>query len=155
MELLSPFHLIIILAVVVLLFGGRKIPEVMRGMGEGIRSFKDGMRGDAAGPAAGQTTPSVALSAAPNPAVVGQPTVLTATISPAPTGSALGTVSFFNGSTLLGTANVAAGGVATLVATGLPVGALNLTAAYSGNSSFSGSAAAAAVTVNSPAAVTT
>jgi sec-independent protein translocase protein TatA len=27
----------------VLLFGGKKIPEVMRGLGEGIRNFKDGM----------------------------------------------------------------------------------------------------------------
>ena len=43
MEALSPFHLIIILAVIVLLFGGKKIPEVMRGLGEGIRNFKDGM----------------------------------------------------------------------------------------------------------------
>ena len=153
MELLSPFHLIIILAVVVLLFGGRKIPEVMKGMGEGIRSFKDGMRGEPGAPAAGQTTPTVTLSVAPNPLVVGQPTVLTAIISPAPTGASMGSVSFFNGSTSLGTANVAAGGVATQVATGLPAGTLNLTAAYSGNASFSGAAAAVAVTVNSPAAV--
>jgi sec-independent protein translocase protein TatA len=153
MELLSPLHLIIILAVVVLLFGGRKIPEVMKGMGEGIRSFKDGMRGETSAPGAGQTTPTVTLSAAPNPAVVGQPTVLTAIIAPAPTGASMGTVSFFNGATALGTANVAAGGVATLVVNGLPVGALHLTAAYSGNSSVSGAAAAAAVTVNSPAAV--
>jgi sec-independent protein translocase protein TatA len=43
MEALSPFHLIIILAVIVLLFGGKKIPEVMRGLGESIRNFKDGM----------------------------------------------------------------------------------------------------------------
>lgn len=41
-----PIHWLIILLVVVLLFGGRKIPEVMRGLGEGIRNFKDGMRGD-------------------------------------------------------------------------------------------------------------
>jgi sec-independent protein translocase protein TatA len=43
MEALSPFHIIIILAVIVLFFGGKKIPEVMRGLGEGIRNFKDGM----------------------------------------------------------------------------------------------------------------
>ena len=41
----SPFHWLIVLAVVVLLFGGKKIPEVMRGLGEGIRSFKEGMKG--------------------------------------------------------------------------------------------------------------
>jgi TatA/E family protein of Tat protein translocase len=158
MELLSPLHLIIILAVVVLLFGGRKIPEVMRGMGEGIRSFKDGMRGDAAAPPsghAGQTTASVNLVASPNPATLGQPTTLTATISPTPTGAALGTVSFFNGSTLLGTGNVNPSGVAMLVANGLPPGALSVTAAYSGTPTLSGSAAALALTVNSPAPVTT
>jgi sec-independent protein translocase protein TatA len=42
----SPFHWLVVLAVVVLLFGGKKIPEVMKGLGEGIRHFKDGMRGD-------------------------------------------------------------------------------------------------------------
>ena len=44
----SPIHWLIVLAIIVILFGGRRIPEVMRGMGEGIRSFKEGMRGDAA-----------------------------------------------------------------------------------------------------------
>ena len=39
----SPFHWLIVLAIVVLLFGGKKIPEVMKGLGEGIRSFKEGM----------------------------------------------------------------------------------------------------------------
>ena len=29
--------------VILLLFGGKKIPELMRGMGKGVRSFKDGM----------------------------------------------------------------------------------------------------------------
>ena len=41
----SPFHWLVVLAIVVLLFGGKKIPEVMRGLGEGIRSFKEGMHG--------------------------------------------------------------------------------------------------------------
>ena len=35
-----------ILAIVVLLFGGKKIPELMRGMGKGIRGFKEEMRGE-------------------------------------------------------------------------------------------------------------
>jgi sec-independent protein translocase protein TatA len=43
---LSPIHWLIVLAIIVLLFGGRRIPEVMRGLGEGIRSFKEGVRGD-------------------------------------------------------------------------------------------------------------
>ena len=35
---------IIILIVVLLLFGGKKIPELMRGLGKGVKSFKDGIR---------------------------------------------------------------------------------------------------------------
>lgn len=36
-------ELIIIALVILLLFGGKKIPELMRGLGKGVRSFKDGM----------------------------------------------------------------------------------------------------------------
>lgn len=39
----SIYHWLIVIAVVLLLFGGRKIPELMKGLGEGIRSFKEGM----------------------------------------------------------------------------------------------------------------
>ncbi|CAL2103761.1 Sec-independent protein translocase protein TatA [Tenacibaculum sp. 190130A14a] len=35
------YQIIIILVVVLLLFGGRKIPELMRGLGSGIKEFKD------------------------------------------------------------------------------------------------------------------
>lgn len=37
-------EIIIILAIVLLLFGGKKIPELMRGAGKGVRAFKDGMK---------------------------------------------------------------------------------------------------------------
>ena len=40
-DLFAPQHLIIILLIVVLLFGGKKIPELMRGIGKGIREFND------------------------------------------------------------------------------------------------------------------
>lgn len=36
-------EIILIVLVVWLLFGGKKIPELMRGMGKGVRSFKEGM----------------------------------------------------------------------------------------------------------------
>ncbi|MBM3775188.1 MAG: twin-arginine translocase TatA/TatE family subunit [Acidobacteria bacterium] len=39
-------ELIIILGIAVLLFGGRKIPEVAKGLGEGIRNFKHALKGD-------------------------------------------------------------------------------------------------------------
>jgi TatA/E family protein of Tat protein translocase len=43
----SPIHWLIVLAVILILFGGRKIPELMKGVGEGIRSFKEGVSGAA------------------------------------------------------------------------------------------------------------
>lgn len=36
-------QVIIILIIVLLLFGGRKIPELMRGLGKGVKAFKQGM----------------------------------------------------------------------------------------------------------------
>ncbi len=38
-------EIIIIALIVLLLFGGKKIPELMQGLGKGVRSFKDGMNG--------------------------------------------------------------------------------------------------------------
>lgn len=41
MDLFAPNHILLILLVVILLFGGKKIPELMRGLGKGIREFND------------------------------------------------------------------------------------------------------------------
>lgn len=38
-------EIILIILIVLLFFGGRKIPELMKGLGKGIRSFKEGVRG--------------------------------------------------------------------------------------------------------------
>ena len=38
------WQLIIILLVILLLFGGKKIPELMRGLGKGVNSFKQGLQ---------------------------------------------------------------------------------------------------------------
>ena len=38
-------EIIVIALIVLLLFGGKKIPELMKGLGKGVRSFKDGMNG--------------------------------------------------------------------------------------------------------------
>ena len=38
-------EIIIIALIVLLLFGGKKIPELMRGIGKGVKSFKDGVKG--------------------------------------------------------------------------------------------------------------
>lgn len=37
-------EVLLISLVVLLFFGGRKIPELMKGLGKGVRSFKDGMK---------------------------------------------------------------------------------------------------------------
>lgn len=59
----SVFHWLIVLAIVLIFFGGRRIPEVMKGLGEGIRSFKDGMSGSSGGTATvAQATPASAPS---------------------------------------------------------------------------------------------
>tara|TARA_B100001175_G_scaffold289141_1_gene272738 strand:- start:921 stop:1121 length:201 start_codon:yes stop_codon:yes gene_type:complete len=42
----SPVQIILIALVVLLLFGGRKIPELMRGLGQGIKEFKDASNKD-------------------------------------------------------------------------------------------------------------
>ena len=36
-------EIIVIALIVLLLFGGKKIPELMKGLGQGVRSFKEGM----------------------------------------------------------------------------------------------------------------
>lgn len=38
-------ELLLILLVALLLFGGKKIPELMKGLGKGVKSFRDGMSG--------------------------------------------------------------------------------------------------------------
>jgi sec-independent protein translocase protein TatA len=40
---IGPWQIILIVALVVLFFGGRKIPELMRGLGKGVGEFKKGM----------------------------------------------------------------------------------------------------------------
>lgn len=55
----SVFHWLVVLAVILIFFGGKRIPEVMKGFGEGIRSFKEGVSG-----AAAQTAQAPAASTA-------------------------------------------------------------------------------------------
>jgi sec-independent protein translocase protein TatA len=42
---LGGWEILLIALVVLLLFGGKKIPELMKGIGKGVKSFKDGMNG--------------------------------------------------------------------------------------------------------------
>ena len=43
---IGPWQVVVVVALVLLLFGGRKIPELMRGLGSGIKEFKDASKED-------------------------------------------------------------------------------------------------------------
>jgi sec-independent protein translocase protein TatA len=53
----SPMHLLVVLIVAVLVLGPKKLPEAARGLGTGIRQFKDSL--DGSSPAAAPTPPPV------------------------------------------------------------------------------------------------
>jgi hypothetical protein len=89
-------------------------------------------------------TTTTTLSSSPNPSTYAQPVTLTATVTsagPAPTG----TVTFRNGSVILGSRTLNAGGIATLTTTKIPVGTDSLTATYNGDAS-NGKSVSAAIT---------
>jgi len=44
-DLFQPTHLLVIGVILLVLFGGRKLPELGKGLGEGLRGFKEGIKG--------------------------------------------------------------------------------------------------------------
>lgn len=60
-DLLQPWHLIVLAVVAFLLFGAKRLPELGKGLGEGLKGFKEGVRG-ISDPA---PTPTVQQTAAP------------------------------------------------------------------------------------------
>jgi len=57
--LLQPTHLLFILLIVLIIFGPGKLPELGKGLGKGIREFKDALKGGmegGSGPSGGSTT---------------------------------------------------------------------------------------------------
>ncbi len=72
-NLLAPEHLIPVLLIILVMFGGKKIPELASGLGRGVREFKNGIAG-AGEPATPTTTaapaPAVAASVAAEPIAV-------------------------------------------------------------------------------------
>ncbi len=48
---ITPMKVILVLAIVLLLFGGKKIPELMRGLGSGVKEFKNAAKGEEEAPA--------------------------------------------------------------------------------------------------------
>ena len=45
-NLFTPTHLLFVLVIALLVFGPRKLPELGKGLGEGLRGFKQGIKGD-------------------------------------------------------------------------------------------------------------
>ena len=63
-DLLQPWHLVVILVVALLIFGPSKLPGLGKGLGEGIKAFKEGIKGignsdESEKPDATKTTPEV------------------------------------------------------------------------------------------------
>jgi len=56
--LFQPTHLIIIFAIALLVFGPKKLPELGKGLGEGIRALKEGMKDTPAAPASTEQSKS-------------------------------------------------------------------------------------------------
>jgi hypothetical protein len=105
---------------------------------------------------ASASTTTISLVASPNPVTEGQALILTATITESGTTSPTGTVSFMNGTAVMGTAAVNSSGVATLSITSLAVGTYSITAEYpsatgnspQGSGSMTPASATVLVTVN-------
>jgi hypothetical protein len=82
------------------------------------------------------SSPTTALlGATPNPSLLGQSVMMTATLTATLSGTPTGSVTFYNGATNLGSGTLS-GGVATLSTTALPAGALTLQASYPGAGNF-------------------
>jgi len=45
MDIFQPWHLILVALVAVIFFGGKRLPELGKGLGEGFKGFKDGLKG--------------------------------------------------------------------------------------------------------------
>ncbi len=67
-ELFTPTHLIVLAVVAIVLFGGKKLPELGKGLGEGLRGFKEGVKGITDEPNASTKPGETAHLVTPKPA---------------------------------------------------------------------------------------
>jgi sec-independent protein translocase protein TatA len=67
MELLQPWHIIVIAILLFVLFGAKRLPELGKGLGEGLKGFKEGVKGIT------DPAPTTQQTAAPLPPVVATP----------------------------------------------------------------------------------
>jgi len=73
MEIFQPWHIIIIVGLALLFFGGKKLPELGKGLGEGFRGFKEGMKGITGNDATPAPPPAAAPSVPPKPQAPPEP----------------------------------------------------------------------------------
>lgn len=68
-DFLQPTHLLIIAVVLLVLFGAKRLPELGKGLGEGLKGFKEGLKtgNEPAPPAAAATQQSAAVNPPPPP----------------------------------------------------------------------------------------
>ncbi len=66
-DLLQPTHLLVIGILLLVLFGAKRLPELGKGLGEGLKGFKDGIKGtpDPPPPSVQQNTSTTPVSSAP------------------------------------------------------------------------------------------
>jgi sec-independent protein translocase protein TatA len=60
--LFQPMHLLVIFGIALLVFGPKKLPELGKGIGEGIRGFRSAMKADEEKPACATTTTNLSLT---------------------------------------------------------------------------------------------
>lgn len=90
----APAHLMILLIVVLLVFGSKRLPEIARGVGQGVREFKDSVTGTGmedgptATPAAQPPTPAIDQSGRLAESHASESTVAAAGTNSSPTGPA-------------------------------------------------------------------
>lgn len=67
-DMLQPWHLIVLAVVAFLLFGAKRLPELGKGLGEGLKGFREGIRGITDPPPATPTTTAENTQQTPPPA---------------------------------------------------------------------------------------
>jgi sec-independent protein translocase protein TatA len=70
----NPVHILFLLVLLLLVFGAKRLPEMGRSLGTGLRGFKESLSGDPAQPAALEQRATAGHSDAAVPAAAGEPT---------------------------------------------------------------------------------
>jgi len=69
-DLLQPTHLLVLGVIVFILFGAKRLPELGKGLGEGLKGFKDGIKGNPEPPPAQPVQQSTVAATPVNPAPI-------------------------------------------------------------------------------------